>query len=106
MSDDDCPVVPEEPEADSYIVKLEDGTVVNVLEYDDEFNVSADRKVQLDRYEPIAGYASLGGSFPEGAELSPADKLAIIMGNGRLARDIAEYEVMTRFEEHVREDSE
>lgn len=100
MTDDTDP-----PDVDQYTVELEDGTEVNVTEFTDEFNTSADRKVQLDQYEPISEHISLGGTFPEEMDLTPADRQAIIMEHARMARDICETQVMRRYEEYVREEA-
>lgn len=99
MNDDLTP-----DDADEYTVTLDSGDEVNVTEFTDEYHTSCDRKVQLDRYEPISEHVSLGGTF-ENADLTPQDRLAIIMMSARLSRDICETQLMRRYEEYVREET-
>lgn len=96
---------PDEPEADEYVVEFDDGVEVNVTDLVDEYHLSADRKVQLDQYEPISEHVSLGGEFPDEMNLTPDERLSIIMETAQLARDICEANVMRRYEEYVRKEA-
>lgn len=90
----------EEVVSDEYVVELEDGTEVNVIEYQTEATVSAGKKVQLEQFEPIDEHASVKVEKPEG--MSSADWTKVVMHNARFARDVCETNVARRYEQHVR----
>jgi len=90
--------------ADDYAVTLSDGTSVDVLEFVDSASISAGRKVQLDRYEPIEEQATLEVGFADTVVESGEDRLAVIMGTARAARDLCEHRIMSRLEQQIREE--
>lgn len=86
---------------DEYAITLEDGTEVNVIEYQTEATLSAGKKIQLEQFEPIDDRATVTVGRPEG--MAAEDWTRVVMHNARFARDVCEENVTRRYEEHVRQ---
>lgn len=74
----------------------------DVLEWVEEVSVSAGRKMQLERYEPINEQVTYQLEFPDGQTVE--EKAELIEEAQADARDRCERALIRRYEENVRAD--
>lgn len=87
---------------DEYTIETDDGDEVDVRETVDAVEVSAERKVQLDQYEPIAAFILLAATKPN---VSGENFMSWLRSLANLAMAEAERAAMERHEEYVREEA-
>jgi hypothetical protein len=73
------------------------------LEHVKEASISAGRKCQLEKYEPINEQATLTVEFPDDATVS--EKKAMLEDAAGAAWDQCERDVQLRYEQHVKQEA-